>query len=493
MRGAPALSLSSPSMAVSIGLPTRLARSAGAALREVPIYPPIVAAAFVIGLTSVTYVPLDWLVRPLLVAVIGTSLLQVTLSVLVRDRQLAAAAALSILLAIATVPVALAAAPTAVAIALWLLEQRLASQRLFTLSRLNAPLNTLALAWLAVSIGWSVPFLIPPSMAIRSPVALGEQPAVRPDVYVILLDGYPRSDTLASWGFDNRPFLAALAARGLYVSPDSASDYTTTIYTIPSIMQMNRLEDLPVAVPSEAPARDRTIWALTNDSPAVAQFRAMGYETYSTVSHSAPAALRSVDHYLDHGYVNEFEGHLLQVATQLDVVLSWLAPEWLPDQYRQRVLANFEDLRAIAGEPGDKPRFVWGQVMNPHPPLVIHSDGSLAAPVDCFPNTCTLQAADAGTVPRAEFIRRYTDQVTFDNNQVLRTIDAILANEARQSIIVVLSDHGSRYDPADPAEWYRSFFAARTPGYDRAFGDAPRPRMLFPVLFKTYFGITPAD
>jgi hypothetical protein len=217
----------------------------------------------------------------------------------------------------------------------------------------------------------------------------------------------------------------------------------------------------------------------------------MGYETYSVVSHSAPAALRSVDHYLDHGYVNEFEGHLLQVATQLDFVLSWVAPKWLPDQYRQRVQADFEDLDALAANPNGKPRLVWAHVMNPHPPLVIMADGSLATPVECYPDTCTLQAADAATVPRAEYIRRYTDQVSYDNTRVLHSIDVILANKARQSIIVVLSDHGSRYDPADPEEWYRNFFAARTPGHDRVFGDAPVPRLLFPVLFSTYFGMTP--
>lgn len=466
--------------------------SLGAAFRTIPIYPPIVTAAFVIGLTSLSYVPLDWLARPLLIAIIGSSLVQVALTILLRRPALGAAMGFSVLLAIATVPPAFAAVPMAVAVLLWLVEWRIGSHMPLTLESLNRPLNTLAVAWLAVSVAWSIPALIEPSIPLRTSVAHVDQASVRPDIYIILLDGYPRSDTLASWGYDNEPFLTSLAARGFYVSMESASDYTTTISTIPSIMQMTRLEDLPAPIPTDAPARDRTIWALTNDSPAVEQFRALGYETYSTVSHSAPAALRSVDHYLDRGYVNEFEGHLLQVSTQLDVVLSWIAPEWLPNQYRQRVRADFEDLTAIAIQARAGPRFVWAHVMSPHAPLVIRSDGGLAAPVDCFPDTCTLQAADAGTVPRAEFIRRYTDQVSYVNDQALRAIDAILGNKARQAVIVVLSDHGSRYDPADPDEWYRNFFAARTPGHDRLFGEAPRPRMLFPKLLDAYFGIAPS-
>ena len=54
-----------------------------------------------------------------------------------------------------------------------------------------------------------------------------------PDIYVILLDGYPRADTLARlFDFDNGPFLAALEAKGFDVSAGSSSNYMYTELTL---------------------------------------------------------------------------------------------------------------------------------------------------------------------------------------------------------------------------------------------------------------------
>ena len=49
-----------------------------------------------------------------------------------------------------------------------------------------------------------------------------------PSVYVLLLDGYPRQDSLEDSGYDNGPFVAALSDLGFEVHADARSDYPRT-------------------------------------------------------------------------------------------------------------------------------------------------------------------------------------------------------------------------------------------------------------------------
>ncbi len=52
----------------------------------------------------------------------------------------------------------------------------------------------------------------------------------------------------------------------------------------------------------------------------------------------------------------------------------------------------------------------------------------------------------------------------------------------------LLSDHGARSGPHELEEWYRTFFAARTPGHDGLFGDEARSIEVLPRLLNAYLG-----
>ena len=50
-----------------------------------------------------------------------------------------------------------------------------------------------------------------------------------PDIYILMLDGYPRADSVTRlFGDDNRPFLDALEDRGFEVAENSQSNYMFT-------------------------------------------------------------------------------------------------------------------------------------------------------------------------------------------------------------------------------------------------------------------------
>lgn len=61
----------------------------------------------------------------------------------------------------------------------------------------------------------------------------------KPDVYLVLLDGYAGQRQLTEeFGFANDAFYKELRQSGFYVSPDSWSNYTSTPFSISSLLNM---------------------------------------------------------------------------------------------------------------------------------------------------------------------------------------------------------------------------------------------------------------
>ena len=69
----------------------------------------------------------------------------------------------------------------------------------------------------------------------------------RPDIYYIILDEYTRNDALGE--FDNSEFLSELERRGFYVASKATSNYTKSIRSIPSSLNMSYLDDLGLRSP----------------------------------------------------------------------------------------------------------------------------------------------------------------------------------------------------------------------------------------------------
>jgi hypothetical protein len=71
---------------------------------------------------------------------------------------------------------------------------------------------------------------------------------------------------------------------------------------------------------------------------------------------------------------------------------------------------------------------------------------------------------------------------------VLARVSEIVADDP-EAVVIVFSDHGSRYDPqGDSAERYRILWASRTPGLPGLFEGQEQPASLFVGLLRGYFG-----
>lgn len=445
-------------------------------------------AAYVLVSFSTTPNPMMGLWRPLLVGVgIGVAL-QLVLSLALRDRDRAALAASVIVLVLSAAWVPLAVAVVA---ATWLVAIQWRRQRLGQpLLGVNAGMLSRNLAIFAVAfaaaaavpvVGWA----ITSAQAVHGS-APGASAKGEPDVVVLLLDAYPRRDSLMQqFGFDNSGFEAELASRGFRVAAHSRSNYTATWATMASMFNGRYLEEIPLLnpTPSDAAEQYRRAMLAIASSPVLDGFRRDGYEIVTVPSPFESAALTTADRILAPPELTSFELSLLQHSL-LGQVAFRLAPEIAFDQHRARLQSTLRILADEIERPSSSPRFVFAHLLLPHAPLVYRADGSAAEPEPCFPD-CSIYAF----LSPADW-DGFAGQVEHLNQLVLPILDEIVASDP-DAIVIVMSDHGSHRPGSDPAMAFRNFFAARVPDNPTAFEDDVTP--LTAIARLTGVDFTPGD
>jgi hypothetical protein len=454
-------------------------------VRSIPIHPTAAAVALVLAYFNASIATIQALPRPLTVAVIVALVLQAITTVVLRDRDRGALLATIVLLALGDlVPLAILAA--AIPAAVFLIRRIVGRRAPIEWHRLTEILNIVAvlLVVLNVASGWQAGAYQPPIAASR--VADAHAGSQGPDVYLIMLDGYPRADTLATeFGFDNAPFLAAMSDLGFDVASQSHSNYNVTDLTLASMFNAKHIRDFPelVNVPHGAQGQYRTLAVAIDRSVAMDQFRDRGYEIVTVPSPFTNVTLASADRVLDSGGVTEFE---ISLATTLRTrhLLPDQQRRWFTDSLRNDVLEAFDRTAALAAERGGPPKLVFTHVMSPHPPITFAADGSHLDAWPCFPETCSIWIA--GARYGSALGPLVAGQVNHLNRLVLESVAAIQNASERPPVIVVFSDHGHRHDFADHDEMLRSLLLTSTPGHVGLFPDDASPINVIPRIANAY-------
>ena len=211
-----------------------------------------------------------------------------------------------------------------------------------------------------------------------------------PNVYLILLDGYPRNDVLAeTFAFDNRAFTDALEERGFSISDQARSNYRKTWLTLASMFNGQYVDDLigDQAIPTDHATQTRWAQSLINQGRMLEVFRDRGYSIVTVPSAFTSAAILSADSTIDHGYVNELEANLIARSPWASLFRNE-AESFLASAHRAATLDALDAAAEIAETDSERPRFSFVHVLSPHTPFVLGGDMNepphLAA---CFPVT----------------------------------------------------------------------------------------------------------
>ena len=302
-----------------------------------------------------------------------------------------------------------------------------------------------------------------------------------PNIYYIILDGYGHQEyLLKNFNFDNSEFLDSLEKSGFYVPNNSRSNYPSTGTSIAANLNMMYVHDLisPTGVPNI-----NKLYNLTRDNSVMTFVESRGYETYNIDSGFVPTRHLEV---ADHNVCGT--GILINSELSSNIFgISMLKPiyaQYFTHYDRERVLCQFDKLNNLHQE-ATQPYFIFAHINSPHIPYIFGPNGEEVIP----------ENLELGDVDNHKDKEGYIGQLQFINKKVLEFVNNILENENDNTIIVIQSDHGTRYivddyiDPTDEGIRERlsilNAYYLPERDYD-IFGEKNTPVNTFRIVFNSY-------
>ena len=319
-----------------------------------------------------------------------------------------------------------------------------------------------------------------------------------PNVYYIILDGYPRNDVLKKHlDFDNNEFINFLKQREFYVAENSYSNYSLSSTSIPATMNMNYINFLTDELGEDSRSYDPLLgkdFGLYADNQVIKNFKSMGYKVAKIGSvpmylHEIPLA----DLSLCYKSIHLMDNRLFDTVARTSMI-GYFIERWSEDLQRQIILCAFEELPKISSY-YEEPVFVWSHIMLPHFPLIFGANGEPITPGESLlvmNNPHVFEGTDSSWNIKQQFLQ----QLQFANKKSMELVDKILENE-KQSIIIIQSDHGSAFDVNlhDPTD---DDVHQRLSNINAIYFPDEKPREIlmndqtnvntFRIVFNSYFG-----
>lgn len=301
---------------------------------------------------------------------------------------------------------------------------------------------------------------------------------IKPDVYYIILDAYGHTNTLKSyWDYDNSRFITFLESKGFFVAARSHSNYDRTIFSIPSSLNMQFLDDFKHR-PNMGETPCNTFARLNQNNSVQYLLKKAGYKFINVSSSSA---------YCGTDYVpNACQNYRPLWGGELTQMLFGLTPLYAIEEYfsllRESLaatrLAPTAYLDEVVPIPG--PKFVLLHSCLSHPPFIFGRNGSktkLDLDVGC----------NVGSNPAL-----YVNQLNVAEREAEKWIDTIMAKSSSPPVIIIQSDHGPWFKMSTPTDYYNermrilnAYYFPNTQHHN--LYDSISPVNSFRVFFNDYF------
>lgn len=300
-------------------------------------------------------------------------------------------------------------------------------------------------------------------------------PTNLPDVYLVLLDGHARLDTLDTLGVPTDGIRADLAEAGLTVAEDAHTSYGFTALVLSSMFNGDHLDDLEAdGVIDRAANGGIDTWNAIQRGRMLQRFRDAGYQIVTVSPGFDHVELRSADRYLDTGQMGLFEFKLLNRGL-FGALAERFYPELPFDELRNRIKDQFTVTGDLAGEPSAQPRLVFTHLPAPHGPLVFNADGT-ARPSDGM-DSYENESPHMARVGVETWAKEYGGHLLYTDELAMDMIRRIVDRDP-DAVIVLFSDHGHQWvrfpygslddEPlaefGDMTQRSKVLLAARTPG-----------------------------
>ncbi len=277
-----------------------------------------------------------------------------------------------------------------------------------------------------------------------------------PDIYYIILDGYTRSDVLQElYGYDNSKFINELEKRGFYVAQKSHSNYSDTVYSLASSLNMTHVNTIvdfldERSIPKNEDFMKDILSILIKDNVLMRFLREQGYQVVAFDSGYDRTNIETADHFVRSEDIGEFNistafEFMLLDTTYGKLLFNLIGDERVPmqdfyDDHRARILFNFTNIPEFRDIEGNF--ILFAHIVTPHAPYVFGPNGEERSNRDPF----TLREETTNGEWAPEY---YRDQLIYTNILILEMVDRILVNADDDPIIILQADHSSRAYPED--------------------------------------------
>jgi hypothetical protein len=270
-----------------------------------------------------------------------------------------------------------------------------------------------------------------------------DTPEELPDIYHIILDGYGRQDILKLiYNVDNSEFLNQLKDKGFIVADSSHCNYYATAQSLTSLFNLDYLQSFDMLSPE---AKDCVqMIDMIADNRVFKFLTRHGYKIIAFASGHYMTDLDNADYYYSPGLTfNEFQNMILNTTPIPFLIRSSKNQYELHRELIEYTLTKLPRLNQI-----QQPKIVFAHIICPHPPFIIGENGeSLHIDRPFRKGDGNLYIEQGGT--REEYISGYSGQVKYISKRIIKTLDGIIANSDRPTIIILQGDHG----PASDANW----------------------------------------
>jgi hypothetical protein len=282
-----------------------------------------------------------------------------------------------------------------------------------------------------------------------------------PDIYYIILDTYGRTDIVKNiYNYDNAAFVDWLRQKGFYVASDSHSNYSQTMLSLASSLNLTYLDAAELKAARTTTGDPR--WHVNLNSAAIQLLNAAHENERLPLAHMIQRN-RVAETLKEHGYrfvaftsgyggvqfpnadvvrraavLSDFEESLLSTTPIPELAEKVYDPLEL---HRERVRYVFDHLGDSLGGLG--PFFVFAHILSPHSPYVFKADGSAVDRAGLKPGVFYDEEVGLrNPADRARVIAGYRGQIAYVTRRIQKVIETILADSTRRRIIVLQGDHG---------------------------------------------------